>query len=220
MKRTRIVFALILIATTALAAVGLQSSSSPAANTAFFNSFASLRTYIGRSDRTTYTCSAGGLATTSAYALAIEAEVARGFHISRICVGTSAATAAALQTLTVRRTTTASSGGTIVTAEGTGTSGVAQLVPGSGNWSGVCRLTGTAGTAGALMDIHGWTVGEIAAGTADPGTTATNCFEYGLNGSQMPYVASGVANGVDVRVTAAGAGGLASGSISITFIAE
>lgn len=36
----------------------------------------------------------------------------------------------------------------------------------------------------------------------------------------MPTVASGTANGVDVRVTAAGAGGLASGNISITFIAE
>jgi hypothetical protein len=218
MKRNALI--LVLIASAALAAVGIQSAGSISANQWFVDTFGSGRVTISRSSRATYTCSAGGLATTAAYALSLESEVSRGFHISRICVGTSAATAAALQTLTVRRETAASSGGTAVTAEGTGTSGVSQHVPGTGNWSGVCRITGTAGTAGALLDTHGWTVGEIAAGTVDPGQTPVTCFEYGLNGSQMPYVASGVANGVDVRVTAAGAGGLASGSVSITFIAE
>ena len=179
-----------------------------------------VRVSMGQSTRATYTCSAGGLVTTAAYALSLESEVSRGYKLTRICIGTSSATAAALQTVTVRRTTTASSGGTAVTAEGTGTSAVSQHVPGTGNWGGVCRITGTAGTAGALLDTYGWTVGELGAGAADPASQPVFCKTYGLEGEQAPTVASGVANGIDVRVTAAGAGGLASGSISITFIAE
>jgi hypothetical protein len=220
MKRTRIVLLLVLIATTALAAVGLQSSSSPAANTAFFNTFSSLRTYIGRSERPTYTCTINGVALTAALSMSLESEVSRGFHIARICWSTSNATAAALQTLTVKRQTAASTGGSVVSAEGTGTSAVSQHVPGTGNWGGICRTGGTAGTAGALLDSAGWTIGEIAAGTADPPGPDANCREYGMNGTQMPYVPSGVANGVDVRIGAAGAGALSVGTLSITFIAE
>lgn len=201
-------------------AQGVPIKSGADSNLATIDSNKNVRVSMGQSTRATYTCSAGGLATTAAYALSLEAEAARGFKITRICVGTSNATAAALQTVTVRRTTTASSGGTAITSEGTGTSGVAQHVPGTGNYAGVCRLTGTAGTAGALLDIFGWTVGEIAAGAADPQGQGVFCKTYGLEGEQAPTVVSGTTNGVDVRVTAAGAGGLASGSISITFIAE
>jgi hypothetical protein len=43
---------------------------------------------------------------------------------------------------------------------------------------------------------------------------------YGHNGDKLPTVLAGVTNGLSVNVSAAGAGGLASGSISITFIAE
>ena len=210
---------ILLLAGTA-GAQGVPIKSGATSDLATVDTNKNMRVALGAPTRPTYTCSAGGLATTAAYALSLESEVSRGFRIARICVGTSAATAAALQTVTVRRTTTASSGGTAVTAEGTGTSSVAQHVPGTGNWGGVCRITGTAGTAGALLDAWGWTVGEIGAGTADPGSPNMQCKTYGNAGEQMPTVASGTANGVDVRVTAAGAGGLASGSIAITFIAE
>ena len=202
------------------AAQGVPLKSGAGSDLATVDTAKNLRVALGAPTRPTYTCSAGGLATTAAYALSLESEVSRGFRIARICVGTSAATAAALQTVTIRRQTAPSSGGTAVTAEGTGTSAVTQHVPGTGNWGGVCRITGTAGTAGALLDTWGWTVGEIGAGAADPGAPNMQCKTYGDAGEQMPTVSSGTANGVDVRVTAAGAGGLASGSIAITFIAE
>lgn len=201
-------------------AQGIVVKSGATSDLATVDTNKNVRVSQGQSTRATYVCSAGGLATTAAYALSLESEVSRGFKIAKICVGTSVATAAALQTVTVRRETAASSGGTVVTAEGTGTSGVAQLVPGTGNWGGVCRITGTAGTAGALLDTFGWTTGELGAGAADPSSQPVYCVKYGENGAQMPTVASGTANGVDVRVTAAGTGGLAAGSISITFIAE
>ena len=217
--RIALVGAVLLVAQGALAQ-GVPIKSGAGSDLATIDTNNNLRVSPGASTRPTYTCSAGGLATTAAYALSLESEVSRGFRIQQICVGTSVATAAAPQTVTVRRQTAASSGGTVVTAEGTGTSGVAQHVPGTGNWGGVCRITGTAGTAGALLDTFGWTVGELGAGAADPTGPTLVCKTYGDNGAQMPTVASGTANGVDVRVTAAGAGGLASGSISITFIAE
>jgi hypothetical protein len=204
----------------AASAQGVPLKSGAGSDLATVDTAKNLRVALGAPTRATYTCSAGGLATTAAYALSLESEVSRGFKIARICVGTSVATAAALQTVTVKRETAASSGGTAVTAEGTGTSSVAQHVPGTGNWGGVCRITGTAGTAGALLDTWGMTVGELGAGAADPGSPPVFCKTYGVAGEQMPTVASGTANGVDVRVTAAGAGGLASGSIAITFIAE
>jgi hypothetical protein len=59
----------------------------------------------------------------------------------------------------------------------------------------------------------------LGAGAADPGGPAVYCRTYGDESEKAPTVVSGVANGVDVRVTAAGAGGLASGFISITFTA-
>lgn len=212
-------FMILLLAGTA-GAQGVPIKSGATSDLATVDTNKNMRVALGASTRATYTCSAGGLATTAAYALSLESEVSRGFKIARICVGTSVATAAALQTITVKRETAASSGGTAVTAEGTGTSSVAQHVPGTGNWGGVCRITGTAGTAGALLDTWGMTVGELGAGAADPGSPPVFCKTYGGAGEQMPTVASGTANGVDVRVTAAGAGGLASGSIAITFIAE
>lgn len=216
----RFVLVLLLLLPSTIWAQGLPIKSGATSDLANVDTNNNVRVSNGPSTRATYTCSAGGLATTAAYALSLESEVSRGFRVARICVGTSVATAAALQTVTVRRETAASSGGTAITAEGTGTSGVAQYVPGTGNWGGVCRLTGTAGAAGALLDIFGWTVGELGAGAADPNSQAVFCKDYGTNGTQMPTVVSGVANGVDIRVTAAGAGGLASGSLAVTFIAE
>jgi hypothetical protein len=213
-------FASLLVVVSSLAlAQGIPLKSGAGSDLATVNSAKSLLVVRGASTTATYICSAGGLATTAAYAISLESEVSRGFKIQKICVGSSAATAAALQTVTVRRQTAASSGGTVITAEGTGTSGVSKMDPADGNWGGICRLTGTAGAAGALLDTWGWTVPELGAGAADPGGPAVYCRTYGDESEKAPTVVSGVANGVDVRVTAAGAGGLASGFISITFTA-
>lgn len=212
--------ALTLVAGIALAGVNTISGASRSAQVWFINNFGAGEVTRGRSQRPTYMATAGGLVTTAAYSMQLEAEVSRGFHVAEICVSTSNATAAALQTVTVRRTTAAGSGGTTLTAEGTGTVGVTQMVPGTGNWGGRSVHTGTAGTAGAVFDSWGWTVGELGAGTADGASEQMHCKKYGQNGEQMPYVASGTANGITINVTAAGAGGLASGSITVTFIAE
>lgn len=200
-------------------AQGLPLKSGATSDLATIDTNKNLRISTGASTRATYTCSATGLVTTALYSMQLAAEVSRGFRISRICVGTSNATASALQTITVSRRTTASSGGTVAGAEATTSPSVSQHVPGTGNWSGVCAVTPTLGTVGAMLDGWGQIVGEVGAGTADTPTVVT-CKDYGDRGEQMPSVSAGVANGVSVSVTAAGAGGLASGSISITFIAE
>jgi hypothetical protein len=143
-------FASLLVVVSSLAlAQGIPLKSGAGSDLATVNSAKSLLVVRGASTTATYICSAGGLATTAAYAISLESEVSRGFKIQKICVGSSAATAAALQTVTVRRQTAASSGGTVITAEGTGTSGVSKMDPADGNWGGICRLTGTAGAAGA-----------------------------------------------------------------------
>lgn len=85
---------------------------------------------------------------------------------------------------------------------------------------GRCAQTPTLGTAGAVLDGWGWTVPELGAGAADTAGPAVLCKEYGdTGGDQMFTVASGTANGISVSVGSAGAGGLAAGSISVTFIA-
>jgi hypothetical protein len=218
--RIALVCSLVLLWAGGALAQGVPIKSGATSDLATVDTNKNMRVSVGPSTRATYTASAGGLVTTALYSMQIEAEVGRGFRIQQICIGTSAATAAALQTVTVRRSTAAGSGGTALPAEGTAALGVAQMVPGTGNWGGRTVHTGTAGTAGALLDTWGWTVPEIAAGTADPGLTLPFCKRYGSDGSQMPTVVAGTANGVSIAVTAAGAGGLASGSISVTFIAE
>lgn len=199
---------------------GIPLKSGATSDLANVNTAKSLEVVRGASTKPTYTCTATGLVTTAAYALTLESSAALGFKVQKICVGSSVATAAALQTVTVRRTTTASSGGTAVTSEGTGTSSIAKHDPADGNWAGICRITGTAGTAGALLDGFGWTVPELGAGAADPGGPPMFCKTYGDESEKAPVVLSGITNGIDVRVTAAGAGGLASGVISITFTAN
>lgn len=212
-------FLILLLAGTA-GAQGVPIKSGATSDLATVDTNKNMRTVLGQSTRATYTASASGLTTTAAYSMQIEAEAGRGFKVSKICVGTTVATAAALQTIILRRSTAAGSGGTTLTAEGTTTVGVAQLVPGTGNWGGRSVHTGTAGTAGAVLDQWGMTVGELGAGAADPNSQPVFCKTYGDNGEQMPTVASGTDNGISLSVSSAGAGGLASGSIAITFIAE
>lgn len=210
---------ILLLAGTA-GAQGVPIKSGATSDLATVDTNKNMRVTPGQSTRATYTTSASGLTTTAAYSMQIEAEAGRGFKVSKICVGTTVATAAALQTIILRRSTAAGSGGTTLTAEGTATVAVSQHVPGTGNWGGRTVHTGTPGTAGATLDQWGQTVGELGAGAADPNSLPIFCKTYGDNGEQMPAVSSGTGNGISLSVSSAGAGGLASGSIAITFIAE
>lgn len=169
--------------------------------------------------RSTYMCAASGLTTTAIHSMQLEAEAARGLKIAKICVNTTINTTSAALTVTVQRRTTASSGGTAATVEGTASPAVSKMDPADGNFAGVCRITGTLGTAGPVLDAFGWTPAEAAAGTADPGGLAPVCRTYGDNGMKMPTILSGTTNGISVNVTAA-TGGIANGGITIYFIAE
>lgn len=175
----------------------------------------------GRSSRATYVASVAGQATTAAITLSVESASGTGFRLLGWCVsGVSNATAAAAVTVTVQRRTTPSTGGTALTAEGTGTTSISKMDPADGNYGGIARLGGTTGTAGAVLDQAGFQVGEIGAGSADPNAAAPYCKYYGLAGEKAPIVAAGVTNGLSVSVSSAGAGGLAAGSISAIISAE
>ena len=171
--------------------------------------------------RPTYIASISGQATTAAIILSIESSATLGFKISRICVASTPATAAAAVTVTVqRRNTAASSGGTALTADGTGTTAISRLDLSDAAFGGIARQGGTPGTAGAVLDQWGWTVGELGAGVADPPSEAPICQTYGLAGSKPLVAPIGVLNGISINVSAAGAGGLASGTISVEFTAD
>lgn len=183
------------------------------------NTDGSLQVQEGPSARVTYIATVSGVATTALYNLTIEAGSSQGFKVSQICVGVSNATAAAAVNVTVNRRITASSGGTVIANEATGNA-VSKMDPGDASWAGIVRLTGTLGTIGATLDSWSFQVGELGAGTADAPGLSTFCRVYGLNGEKLPRVSAGVTNGLSVNVSAPGAGGLASGSISVVFIAE
>lgn len=210
-------FLIALISTVAMGDVIVKGGSS--AGQAKVNASGSLQVQEGASSRVTYVASASGLATTALYNLTVEAGASQGFKVTQICVSTSNATAAAAVTVTVNRRTTASSGGTVIANEATGNA-VSKMDPADASWAGIVRLTGTLGTIGPTLDSFSMKVGEIGAGAADPPSLPVFCRAYGRNGEKLPTVAAGVTNGLSVNVSAAGAGGLASGSISIVFIAE
>ena len=210
-------FLLALLSTAAFADVIVKGGSS--AGQAKVNTSGSLQVQGGASSRVTYVASASGLATTALYNLTVEAGASQGFKVAQICVSTSNATAAAAVTVTVNRRTTASSGGTVIANEATGNA-VSKMDPADASWAGIVRLTGTLGTIGPTLDSFSMKIGEIGAGAADPPSFPVFCRVYGRNGEKLPTVLAGVTNGLSVNVSAAGAGGLASGSISIVFIAE
>lgn len=201
-------------------AADVQIKSGASTDTLTVNANKAATTILGSSTRATYRCTATGLATTAAYNMSIESAAGTGFKLVRWCVGISNATAAAAVTVNVNRRSTASSAGTAATSEGTGSPSISKMDPADGNYGGVCRITATLGTIGALLDGQSFQVGELGAGTADPTATDEFCKEYGKLGDKMPIVAAGTANGLSITVTAPGAGGLASGSITATIIAE
>lgn len=179
-----------------------------------------LRVNLGASSRPTYIASVSGQATTAAVVLSIESSAGTGFKLASWCVGITNATAAAGVTVTVQRRTTASSGGTALTAEGTGATSISKMDPADGNFGGIARLGGTPGTAGAVLDQHAFMVGELGAGTADGVGPTPFCQEYGTRGDKMPTVLPGVGNGLTINMTAAGTGGLAFGTIRAKIIHE
>jgi hypothetical protein len=144
----------------------------------------------------------------------LEAESGRGFRISQICMTPGSATAAGWTTWQLIRSTTASSGGTVITAENTTTHTVSKMDPGDSNWSGVARTGGTEGTSGAVLD-QGTIFVPITA--TPPATHPIQCREYGLNGGKLPTVVAGTSNGVKLMFTAAAGG--ATQSAMIRFIA-
>jgi hypothetical protein len=178
------------------------------------------RTITGKADEATYIASSSALVTTALYSQSIEAEAGRGFRVARVCVGVTNATAAAGVTVTINRRSTASSGGTAATAEGTGADSVSKMDPDDSSWSGVVRRTGTLGTIGATLDQWTFQIGELGAGAADPPGPSVQCKNYGQWGAKMLRVLAGVNNGISISVSSLGAGGLAFGSISTMFIAE
>lgn len=202
-------------------AQGLPLKSGASSDLATINTAKSLYIVRGASTLATYTCTMTGLTSTALYSLQLDAEAARGFKVQKICVSAnSPATAAAAVTVTVNRRSTASTGGTAATQEGTASPSVSKFDPADGNWTGRCAQTPTLGTIGPLLDGWSQTVGELGAGAADPGSGVPFCKQYGDESEKAPVVAAGTTNGLSVSVTAPGAGALAGGSISIIFTAN
>ena len=217
-KKLALFFAALFVAAAA-GAQGVVVKSGANSNLASVNANGALAVNEFASSRVTYIASTGAVATTAAYSLQVEASASLGFKVSQICVSISNATAAAAVNVVVRRTTAASTGGTALTAEGTGTTAVSKMDPADGNFGGVARSGGTT-TNGATLDQFGFMVGELGAGTADSAGPSPYCKQYGPNGEKLPTVASGTANGISIAVSAPGAGGLAMGAVSATIIAE
>lgn len=205
---------------TFLSAQGLPIKSGATSDLASVTTKNAIEQTLGKSARATYAASSSALVTTAAYNLSIESSAGTGFRVLNFCVGYSVATAAAGITISVNRRSTASSGGTTLTAEGTGADSISKMDPSDSNYGGVARRTATLGTIGATLFQAGLTVPELGAGAADPGSGGPFCYDFTAGGAKAPVVASGTANGVSITVTAPGAGGLAFGSINATIVAE
>lgn len=218
MKRILLTLIILLLSGTAVAGIQIQSGTTT--NTADVNANSALRVTEGRSTRATYIASALAQATTAAITVSLEAPATQTVYVTRICTSGSAATTASAINVTVQRRTTASSGGTLLTNEGTGSSVISKLDPADGNYAGVGRLGGTPGTAGAVITGWGYTDSEIAAGTADPDGFFVHCREFGIHGGKPLTISPGIANGISVDVSSHGAGGLASGSVTIQYYVE
>jgi hypothetical protein len=216
MKKLALALALVLCLLPGLALADVSIRSGATSDLASVNTNKALLVNEGASTRTSYIASASGLVTTALFNMSLEAGGVIGFKVSSICVGVSNATASSLVTITLQRRTTASTGGTAMTIEGTATPAISKMDPSAANFSGLGRVTATLGTAGPILDQWGYQGGPVASSTSQ----APFCKVYGLSGAQLPIVLPGVANGISVNVSAPGAGGLASGSISITFISE
>lgn len=170
----------------------------------------------GQSGRPTYVASIANIGGGSNRVVTVHAEANLGIKVIRVCFGSVSPTAGVATHAILQRRTAAGSGGTLATdSAALGALSIARLNTASPVFGGVVRLDGTPGTAGTIVDQ--WSA-------LTPSTPATigwpYCHDYGQNGEQVPTVPAGVANGISLEVTAAGAGGLINESIKIVFIAE
>lgn len=174
-----------------------------------------LRNSWGASTRGTFQAVTTGNTAATAHALYIESAAGTGFKLVSWCIGLSNATAASSVNVIINRRTTASTGGTVLTNNGTGNTAITSF-DGVSSYGGIARLDGTAGTLGATIEAHQVQIGIIATGA---GGSIPFCKVYGTQGEQMPVVPAGVNNGISISVPSLGAGSLAT-SISAIIIAE
>lgn len=205
-------------------AQGIPLKSGATSDLATVDTNKNIRTSDGPSTRQTFNATVAGATTTAAYNLQVESAAGQGFKVIEICVtyALGATAAGTIITTTVSRRTTASSGGTALTNNGTGTTAVTDLSGGAVAYGGLARgLAATLGTAGATVDQ--WQFPQtVVAGTTGITPPAVICRQYGSaqGGGQAITVPSGATNGLSVLVSAGGAGSLAVGAIRMTFIAE
>lgn len=212
---------LLLLAPSLALGQGIPIKSGAASDLATVDTNKNVRVNVGASTRVTYIASVSGATTTSAYNLQVESSAGTGFKVSRICVSYAlgATAAGTVITTTVSRRTSASSGGTALTNEGTGVTSVSKLDPAAGSFGGLARgLAATLGGAGATIDQ--WQFPQtVVAGTTGITQPVIICKDYGML-DQMIINSAGVTNGIAVNVSAGGAGSLATGAITMTFISE
>lgn len=199
---------------------GIVVKSGATSDLATIDTNKNVRVSLGASTRPTYSVSMGAQATTAAMTLSIESAAGTGFKISNVCISTSSATAAAKVDIVIQRRTTASSGGVACTNEFTTVAGtgcaISKMDPADGNYGGIGRNAGTPGTAGAVLGQWGVVVPALASGYTQP-----VCLDdFAGRGYKVITVAAGTGNGVTITVSAAGAGGLASGAITAYIVAE
>lgn len=184
-----------------------------------------LRVSTGASTRQTFNATISGAVTTAAYNLQVESAAGQGFKVIEICVGYSngATAAGTIVTTTVSRRTTASSAGTALTNNGTGTTSVTDLSGASIAYGGLARgMAATLGTVGATVDQWAFRQSVLPATTAVEVPDGGVCRQYGSaqGGGQAITVPSGVTNGLSVLVSAGGAGSITIGWIRMTILAE
>jgi hypothetical protein len=203
-------------------AQGIPIKSGSTSDLAAVDTRNNVRVSEGQSVRPTFIATVTGATTTAAWNLQVESAAGTGFKVYKICVayGLGATAAGTIVTTTVSRRTTASSAGTALTNNGTGTTAVTDLSGAGVAYGGLARgLAATLGTAGATVDQWAHRQNVLAATTAvDP--ISVVCREYGKDGTMPIIVQAGVTNGLAVNVSAGGAGSVAVGSISIWFVAE
>ena len=223
--RSLLAVALVLALAAQPLAADVVIKSGASSDTATIDTNKNVRTSVGPSTRQTFIATISGATTTAAYNLQIESAAGQGFKVIEVCVTYSigATAAGTIVTTTLSRRTTASSGGTALTNNGTGTTSVTDLSGGAVAYGGLARgMAATLGTVGATIDQWQFRQSVLPATTAVEPPDGRVCQQYGsaMGGGQAIVVPAGATNGFSVLVSAGGAGSVATGSIRVTFIAE
>jgi hypothetical protein len=195
---------LVVLFSTLLAAQGVPIKSGATSDLAGVNTNKALSTAPGDSTRDSYAVILLSVAYTAVDSLInLEAEAGRGFQITQICINPGWATAVAQTTWQLIRTTTASSAGTVISAESTTTHTVSKMNPASSNWSGIARTSGTEGTSGAVLDQG--TI-FVPINVTPPAVPRIFCRDYKGDNGQPPTVIAGTTNGVKLMFTGTAGG--------------